>query len=131
MSVFIDTSAFYAILDRDDGNHSPAAERWGLLLDKGEALHTTNYVVVETSALVQHRLGMQAARLFTDDVMPMVAAFWITEAVHRLAAAAWLTSSRRKLSLVDCASFAVMRELRIRRAFAFDAHFSEQGFQPD
>jgi uncharacterized protein len=37
---------------------------------------------------------------------------------------------RRDLSLVDCASFEVARRARARRAFAFDRHFVERGFEP-
>ncbi|MDP2857839.1 MAG: VapC toxin family PIN domain ribonuclease, partial [Bacillota bacterium] len=43
--------------------------------------------------------------------------------------AALLTAGRRNLSLVDCVSFDVMRRLGMEKAFAFDAHFAEQGFQ--
>jgi predicted nucleic acid-binding protein len=32
------------------------------------------------------------------------------------------------LSLVDCTSFQVMRQLGIDTAFAFDEHFAEQHF---
>jgi len=41
---------------------------------------------------------------------------------------AWLAAARRQLSLVDCASFVVMRAHGLTRAFGFDAHFAEQGF---
>ena len=41
---------------------------------------------------------------------------------------ALLAASRRKVSLVDCMSFEVMRRYGIRSAFAFDPHFSEQDF---
>ena len=40
-----------------------------------------------------------------------------------------LDAGRRKLSLVDCLSFAVMREMGIREVFVFDQHFAEQGFR--
>jgi predicted nucleic acid-binding protein len=39
-----------------------------------------------------------------------------------------LAATRKKLSLVDCASFQTMRELGVRSVFCFDSHFREQGF---
>jgi len=39
-----------------------------------------------------------------------------------------LAANRRQLSLVDCVSFAAMRESGIEHYFAFDEHFDEQGF---
>jgi predicted nucleic acid-binding protein len=48
--------------------------------------------------------------------------------LHGAAATALLTAGRRRLSLVDCASFEVMRRESIDRALAYDRHFGEQGF---
>ena len=97
----------------------------------GCKLHTgtSNYILVETLALVQGRLGMEAVRRFQEDIFPLLSLEFITPKMHRLATAALLSSSRRRLSLVDCVSFEVMRETGIRRAFAFDPHFKEQGFE--
>lgn len=39
-----------------------------------------------------------------------------------------LAAGRRSLSLVDCVSFAAMRQYGIREAFTFDCHFGEHGF---
>ena len=39
-----------------------------------------------------------------------------------------LTAQRKKLSIVDCASFLIMREQGVSEAFTFDKHFGEQGF---
>ena len=39
-----------------------------------------------------------------------------------------LAEGRRKLSLVDCVSFELMRDKGRHTGFAFDAHFNEQGF---
>jgi predicted nucleic acid-binding protein len=46
-----------------------------------------------------------------------------------LAVAGLLAAGRRQLSLVDCASFAVLRAEGQREAFAFDRHFQEEGFR--
>jgi uncharacterized protein len=38
-------------------------------------------------------------------------------------------AGRRGLSLADCFSFALVHELHLDAAFAFDRHFAEQGFR--
>ncbi len=128
MTVFVDTSAFYALLDRDDANHASAAERWKSFLSSDTTLVSTNYVLVECAALIQSRFGMAAARAFTEDVAPLLSVDWIDGDTHGAAVGAWLAASRRTLSLVDCASFEVMRRRGIRKAFSFDDHFRQQGF---
>lgn len=128
MTVFVDTSAFYAILDRDDSNHGAAREAWERLLRGAAALLTSNYVLLETSALVQHRLGVAALRAFHQDAAPILRVEWITESQHRAGVEALLTAGRKRLSLVDCVSFQLMRENGVREAFCFDKHFREQGF---
>jgi len=127
--VLIDTSAFYAVLDRDDNHHPQARGVWAGLLDRGAALVTTNYIVVETCALVQNRLGLDAVRTFSQDMLAVVEVRWIGPELHASAMLALLTANRRKLSLVDCANFLAMRAGGIRRVFAFDRHYLEQGFE--
>jgi predicted nucleic acid-binding protein len=128
MRVFIDTSAFYALLDRDDENHQKAKTAWASLLENEDALMTSNYVLVETFALIQHRLGMDAVRGVQNDIMPLVHIEYVIQELHRSGVSALLSASRRSLSLVDCISFEMMRTLEIKTAFAFDPHFREQGF---
>lgn len=127
MSVFVDTSALYALLDRDDENHPAAAEAFSALLDR-EALLTHGYVVVETTALVQRRLGMEAVRALVDDVLPAFELVFVDEPLHQAAVAALLASGARDVSLVDWTSFELMRWLGVGKAFAFDEDFARQGF---
>ena len=129
MSVFVDTSAFYAVMDADDGWHAAARGEWARLLEGRESLHTTNYVLVETSALLQNRIGLAGLRTFSADILPVLTILWVEEGLHRSAHHALLISARRNLSLVDCTSFEAMQRLGLERAFCFDAHFAEQGFQ--
>lgn len=125
---FVDTSAIYALLDQDDRNHKLARRTWIRLLDSGAPMFTSNYVVVEICALSQHRLGLNAVRTIHLDILPAVEVRWIDETTHGLAMAALLAAGRRKLSLVDCASFSMMRQTGAGLAFAFDQHFSGEGF---
>ncbi len=128
MRIFIDTSAFYAVLDQDDENHPKAAKVWRRLLQDDSALLTSNYVLVETSALLQRRLGIAALRAFQEDIVPLLGVEWMDEIRHRAAIEMALAASRKRLSLVDCSSFLVMREVEVRQAFCFGRHFREQGF---
>ena len=48
---------------------------------------------------------------------------------HEAAVEAVLTAGKRKLSLVDCVSFQVLRQLGVQAVFCFDEHFREQGFE--
>lgn len=129
MTCFIDTSAIYALLDAADSNHARATAAWRRLLGEEATGVVTNYILVETFALVQHRLGIEAVRSVQEDLVPLLTTAWIDEATHREALAALFAAGRRALSLVDCASFSTMRRLGLRDAFAFDAHFAEQGFR--
>jgi predicted nucleic acid-binding protein len=128
MRVFIDTSAFYALLDRDDENHQKAKTAWAGLLKNEDTFVTSNYVLVETFALIQHRLGMDAIRGVQNDILPLVNIEFVIPELHRSGVSAFLSASRRNLSLVDCVSFEMMRTLEIKTVFAFDPHFKEQGF---
>jgi len=128
MTTLIDTTALYAILDRDDENHLAAAAAWKRVLGDETQLVATNYVLVESVALVRHRLGTAAVRVLMNDMLPLIRTEWITAEDHRAGAAAFLIAGRRGPSFVDCTSFEVMRRLGIRSAFTFDRHFAREGF---
>lgn len=128
MSVFVDTSALLALLDRDEANHETAAAIWTRLVLE-ERFVSTSYVLVETYALVQRRLGLDAVRTFTADFVPLIDVDWVGADVHAAAVSALLVAARRDLSLVDCVSFESMRRRDVRRVFAFDDDFGRQGFE--
>ncbi len=129
MTTFVDTTAFFAILDSADEMHARAENEWERLLDSGATLQTTNLVLVETSALIQDRIGVKGLRAFAADVVPVLDVIWVDEVLQRSAQNALLVSARRDLSLVDCASFEAMRRAHIEQVFCFDHHFAQQGFE--
>jgi len=129
VTVFVDTSALYALLSASDANHAAASSTWNTLRGQRDTLLTSNYVLVETTALVQRRLGLQALREVQSAFLPLLSVEWIDETVHARAMSVLLAVATRDLSLVDCTSFEVIRAKGIQTAFAFDAHFSRQGFQ--
>ncbi|MEN6481650.1 MAG: PIN domain-containing protein [Anaerolineaceae bacterium] len=128
MNIFVDTSAFLAILNENDQYHQPAKQIWTEILLSDAVLFSSNYVLLETTALLQHRFGIEALRLFENNVQPVIELIWIDEPVHKTGRSILLAANRRNLSLVDCTSFEIMRKTKLEKVFSFDPHFSEQGF---
>jgi predicted nucleic acid-binding protein len=128
MVVFVDTSALYALLDADDKNHDRARQLWQEWLAQPHHFVCSNYILLESVALIQRRLGRLALRRFQADMAPIFQIRWIDANLHQAAMSALLTTNQRQLSLVDCTSFELMRQLSINTVFAFDRHFAEYGF---
>ncbi len=128
MSAYIDTSAFYAIVDTTDENHADAVSTWQNLLQQTEPLVTSSYVLTETIALLHTRLGTDVVRRFVEDNLPAVTVQWADEVTHSAALGAMLsTPGRRGPSLTDCVGLEVMRQLNTRTIFAYDQHFANLG----
>ena len=128
MRVFLDTSALLAILNAGDRFHQPAKQVWEEVLSTETTLITSNYILLETIALLQHRFGMEAVRLFENEISVIIDVAWVDEATHRQGMSALLAANRRQLTLVDCTSFEIIRQGGVDKVFTFDPHFHEQGF---
>lgn len=128
MTIFVDTSGILAVMNADDRFHAAGIAIWRHWADDRPRLVTSNYVVLESVALLQRRMGMEAVRSFHQDILPLVQMKWFTAEIHHASIVALFAANRRHLSLVDCSSFEVMRNLNVRQVFAFDPHFAEQGF---
>ena len=130
MSVFVDTSFFIALLDDGDDRHSDAVAHWRRAAEERLPVVTSNYVVVESCAVLQRHMGVSAVRRLVRQVLDPVTVLWVTTEEHQRAIEALLVADRRQLSIVDCTSFEMMRRLEVRECLAFDRHFAEQGFSP-
>ena len=126
--VFVDTSALLALVVGSDQAHEEASEGFARLRAERAPLLTSSYVLVETYALLQARIGIGAVRIFREAFTPLLDVLWVDETTHERALDDLLLRDARKLSLVDASSFELMRANRVDRAFAFDAHFREEGY---
>jgi len=119
----------YALLSATDRAHPAARATFERLLSADETLLAHNYVLLETTALLQRRLGLDAVGALRDALAPALSVVWIDRELHAQALAATLAAGDPTISLVDRVSFELMRRRRVSRAFAFDEHFAEQGFE--
>jgi predicted nucleic acid-binding protein len=129
VSVFVDTSALYALLVSTEDGHRETAAAFDRLVKVGRGLVTTNYVLLESAALLQRRFGLEAVRDLEDRLVPLLAVRWIDETRHRRAMDRLKRTNRRDVSLVDCASFVVMDAEGIAEALALDPDFAAQGYR--
>lgn len=123
--IFTDTSALFALVDPADDGHAKARS---FFEEDAKPLLTHNYVLLESVALVQRRLGPSALRVLLEDLVPSLIVRWVDEEIHRAASSALLAAVRRKTSFVDWVSFEIMRREGIEQAFTFDRDFAAQGF---
>ena len=126
--IYVDTSAFYALLDRSDQHHKQASKLWPALLDDNVTLITSNYVVSETVGLLQNRIGFKAVKLWYRDVLGILDVWWVDAKAHGRAYDLWLNLGLKGLSLIDCVSFVTMHHHDIEKAFCFKPRFAEHGF---
>ena len=121
MTVFVDTSAWFAAADADDASHARAVE----VLTQEEALLTSDHVLVESWTLIRYRLGKTAARRFWEGLRAGVAV--IEPVATADLEVAWEIGESfrdQDFSIVDRTSFAVMERLGITEAASFDNHFA-------
>jgi len=121
LSLFVDTSAWYAAADAGDRSHQRARS----ILGARETLVTTDHVLVETWVLLRYRIHHRAAEAFWDGLRRGVAR--IEPIVAADLERAWAIGEAfgdQDFSIVDRTSFAVMDRLGIRRVATFDDDFS-------
>jgi predicted nucleic acid-binding protein len=124
-SVLWDSSATLALLDADDPNHLRARRTLERLQAEKRPGFVTNYVEVETHALLLRRLGRAAARQWLlRGGLPVLRASAEEEARGREIIARY---EDKDWSLCDAISFAVMERRRVAAAFSFDHHFQQYG----
>jgi uncharacterized protein len=130
-SVFVDTSAWYALIDRRDAGHSRMTALVRRLIKAGARLVTTDYVVDESCTLAKARIGSLAAVRLLDLLSQTVAVDleWIGPERFDRADALFRKYDDQAFSFTDCTSFAVMRERRIREVITDDDHFRIAGFR--
>ena len=69
MSLFVDTSIWYAAADSSDRNNA----RSKAILKSGETLVTSDHVLVETWTLLHHKLDRKAAERFWEGLRSGIA----------------------------------------------------------
>jgi hypothetical protein len=130
--IFLDTSAFYAMEVKRDINHERAISvKKEIAGNKYGMPVTTNLVIVEAITLLRLKAGHSEAVAFGEKVFASrsLKTIRVGEDIERKALELFKKHSDKRLSFTDCISFAIMDELKISKAFAFDDHFKHLGYE--
>jgi predicted nucleic acid-binding protein len=125
--IFLDTSAIYALADRDDKHHLEAVRLYQEALTNREGFIVHNYILVESAALLQRRLGLAIAIQFLRDARTFTI-IWVDDDLHDNARRRLEAPNSAQISFVDAMSFQVMTRHRIVNCLTFDKHFAQEGF---
>lgn len=128
--VFVDTGAWFAVQVTDDRHHKAASQALPLIVEACQTLVTSNLVVGETYTLLRLSKGYREASRFLEKLAQSekLERLFITEYLQRQAYQILHRYADHPFSFVDATSFALMRQQRMRYAFAFDSHFATAGF---
>ena len=124
--IFVDTSAWYAIIDKNDQDHQAAVGKIQVL---DHPLVTSNYILDEILTLLSKRLGSTIAISFGQRLLnqQVSALLRITEEDEGSAWKVFRQYADKGFSFTDCTSFVLMERLGINTVFAFDDHFAQYG----
>ncbi|MEK7875563.1 MAG: PIN domain-containing protein, partial [Pseudomonadota bacterium] len=119
--MFVDSGAWFAIQVSDDAHHRAARQVFPVILERCRSLVTSNLVIGETYTLLRITKGYREAKQFLDTLAHSnkLERMVVTEHLEQQAYGILERFSGHAFSFVDATSFALMRQARMRHAFAF------------
>lgn len=128
--IFVDSSAWIALADKDDSHHKEAAAAYPSILRNFKNLVTSNLVIAETYVVLLNEMGHKEATEFLGLVKasPRILKTYSNESVEADAERVLAKYFDQSFSFTDAVSFAIMKQQNIKKAFSFDKHFIIAGF---
>lgn len=129
--IFVDTSAWVALADKDDAYHKRAAAIYPSLLKTQRNLITSNLIIAEGYIIILNELGHMPALNFLERIKasPRILKIYSNEDIEAEAEGILAKYSDQDFSYTDAVSFIIMKRQKIKRAFCFDKRFVTAGFE--
>ncbi len=131
--LFIDTSAFIAIVNKGDRWHESANKLVEDIKEgrtKLRGIVTSDYVIDETLTKIRYSVGHKEAVEWGKSILAssLIQKVIVDDAVFNEAWELFQRYEDKKLSFTDCTSVVIMRNMGINTIFAFDEDFLKIGF---
>lgn len=131
-AIFVDTAGWGHLVDPTQDFHRLTASLYRQARQQGSRFVTTNYILAELVALLTSPVRVPRAKVI-GFISGLKSSPYI-DIVHvdaMLDSQAWqllVARPDKDWSLVDCASFVVMRQAGLVEALTTDHHFEQAGF---
>lgn len=125
--IFVDTSAFYAMVNRGEKNHKKIA---GFIEKKKNLLVTTNFIFAETLSLITKRLGKNIAIKFGEGLRDSrrIKIFFLSEEYQEEAWNLFFEYRDKDFDYIDATCFTFMKKIGITKALTLDKHYNQMSF---
>ena len=128
MNVFADTAGLFALLVRNDYMHIRAKENFAYFAENRVQLLTSSFVLVETNALLQRRIGLPPVHDLHSRILPLMEVIWVDNQWSGRDRTVSRTRGPRDVSGSEGLSVENMGKRDIMVSFTFCRHFEENGF---
>ena len=129
--IFVDTSAWVALFARNDKFHHESLSIFKYIQNQQWMLYTSDYVIDETITTIlmrsSHKDSVIAGNaLFESKIIQIL---YVAPDYLDVSWQLYRKYKDKEFSFTDVTSFAIMRRVELRKAFAFDEHFTQAGIE--
>lgn len=132
VELFVDTSGWGNLIDPTQPYHALASNLYRGARQQGSKFITTNYVIAELVALMLSPLRIPRPKAISFiarvKTSPLIEIVNINTTLDEEAWSLFIKRQDKDWSLVDCATFVVMKQRGIASALTSDHHFEQAGF---
>ena len=125
----MDTGGWVALFVDNDQNHKKAASIFEDIKNSKTLIYTSDYIIDETITTIlargNHKQSVLAGdALFTSKIVKII---HVSADYFQAAWGLYRKYKDKMFSFTDVTSFAIMKDLNIVKAFAFDREFAQAG----
>lgn len=129
--IFVDTSAWVALFAANDKHHEKAVSIFEKIEASKLPIYTSDYCIDETITTIlargNHKQSVLAGEaLFTSKIIKLI---YVCPDYLHVAWELYQKYTDKSFSFTDVSSFAIMKDLNIKKAFAFDREFVQAGIE--
>ena len=129
--IFVDTSGWVGLFVANDENHEKAVSIFENIKRGKMSIYTSDYVLDETITTIlargNHKQSVIAGKvLFTSEIIKIV---YVYTDYFRATWELYQKYRDKQFSFTDVSSFSIIKDLNIKKAFAFDQDFIQAGIE--